>query len=255
MTGQVELIPVLPFPMVQPGDDLPQLVLDALDGAALPLLPGDVLVVAQKIVSKAEGRYRCLADVEVSEQAKELAGRADKEPALAQLILDESRDVLRVRPGVVVVEHRNGYVHANAGIDRSNIPPGERGDNVLLLPENPDASAGQLRLRLEQRYGPGLAVIINDSAGRAWRQGTIGFALGASGIRVVEDQRGLPDLFDRRLEVTEVAVADEMASAASLVMGQADQACPVVIVRGARWAQSDAGSSSLLRDRELDMFR
>lgn len=255
MTGVVELVPVLPFPMVQPGDDLPQLVLDALDCAALQLQAGDVLVVAQKVFSKAEDRYRRLADVEVSEEAQELARRADKEPALAQLMLDESREVVRVRPGVVVVEHRHGYVHANAGIDRSNIPPGEEGDTVLLLPENPDASAAALRARLEQRYGSGIAVIINDSAGRAWRHGTIGFALGSSGMQVVEDQRGSPDLFGRRLEVTEVAVADEMAAAASLVMGQADQACPVVIVRGARWTPSEEGSSALLRERELDMFR
>lgn len=255
MTAAVELIPVLPFPMVQPGDDLPQLVLDALEAAALPLQAGDVLVVAQKVISKAEGRYRRLAEVEVSDQAEELARRSDKAPALAQLILDESREVLRVRPGVVVVEHRLGYVHANAGIDRSNIPQGQAGDNVLLLPEDPDASAAALRARLERQYAPGLAVIVNDSAGRAWRQGTIGFALGSSGIQVLEDQRGMPDLFDRRLEVTEVAVADEMAAAASMVMGQADQACPLVIVRGARWMPSEDGAGPLLRGREQDMFR
>jgi coenzyme F420-0:L-glutamate ligase/coenzyme F420-1:gamma-L-glutamate ligase len=251
----VQLIPVLPFPMVEPGDDLAALLLDALDGASLPLQAGDVLVVAQKVVSKAEGRYRRLAEVEVSDAARELAARSDKEPALAQLILDESTEVMRARPGVVIVEHRLGYVHANAGIDRSNIPAADADPEVLLLPENPDASAARLRECLEQRFGAGIAVIVNDSAGRAWRQGTLGFALGASGVRVVADQRGSPDLFGRPLEVTEVAVADEMAAAASLVMGQADQGCPAVVLRGASWEASEEGSAALLRERSLDMFR
>jgi coenzyme F420-0:L-glutamate ligase/coenzyme F420-1:gamma-L-glutamate ligase len=255
MTEQVQLIPVLPFPMVQPGDDLPGLVGAALEDASLSLLPGDVLVVAQKIFSKAEGRYRRLSEVVVSAEAETLAARAEKEPALCQLILDESVDVLRVRPGVVIVEHRLGYVHANAGIDRSNIPTESDDPSVLLLPEDPDASAAALQKALEANYGPGLAVIVNDSAGRAWRQGTIGFALGSSGIQVVEDQRGNPDLFGRPLEVTEVAVADEMAAAASLVMGQADQACPVVVLRGAHWTPASGGSGGLLRDRSLDLFR
>ena len=255
MTQPVQLIPVLPFPMVQPGDDLAALLLDALDGASLAMQSGDVLVLAQKVVSKAEGRYRRLSAVDVSDEASELAARAEKEPALAQLILDESSEVMRVRPGVIIVEHRLGYVHANAGIDRSNIPCGAGEAEVLLLPENPDASAASLRAELEHRYGGGLAVIVNDSAGRAWRQGTVGFALGTSGIRVVEDQRGVPDLFGRPLEVTEVAVADEMAAAASLVMGQADQGCPAVILRGARWEPSEDGSAALLRERTLDMFR
>ncbi|MEE4660038.1 MAG: coenzyme F420-0:L-glutamate ligase [Halieaceae bacterium] len=255
MTREVRLLPVVPFPLVQPGDDIAALVSAALEEGGLQLQDGDILVLAQKIVSKAEGRYVKLAEVTVGPEAQALAARANKEPALVQLILNESREVLRVRPGVIIVEHRNGYVHANAGIDRSNIPSDAAAPAVLLLPENPDASAASLRRTLSERYGVEVAVIINDSAGRAWRNGTQGFALGCSGIEPVEDLVGTRDLFGRPMEVTEVAVADELAAAASLVMGQADEACPVVLVRGARFLPSEQGSSRLLRDRALDMFR
>ena len=254
MIPSVQLVPLLPFPLVQPGDDLAAVVLAVLRDQAIELVAGDLLVVAQKVVSKAEGRYVTLSSVTPGEQAKQLAEQADKEPELVQLILDESREVLRVRPGVIIVEHRLGYVHANAGIDRSNLPGGG-GPQVLLLPENPDASAARLRRSLEAAFVPGLAVIINDSAGRAWRQGTQGFALGTSGIDPVEDQVGRLDLFGRPLEVTEVAVADELAAAASLLMGQADQGCPAVLIRGAQWQASEQGSESLLRPRAMDMFR
>ncbi len=254
MISTVQLVPVLPFPLVQPGDDLAAVMLAALAGAELEMRAGDVLVLAQKVVSKAEGRYVKLSEVAAGPEAEALAEQADKEPALAQLILDESREVLRVRPGVIIVEHRLGYVHANAGIDRSNLPA-DADPSVLLLPEDPDASAADLRARLEAAFEPGLAVIINDSAGRAWRQGTQGFALGCSGITPLEDQVGRLDLFGRALEVTEVAVADEMAAAASLLMGQADQGCPAVVIRGAHWQPSEQGSTSLLRPRDMDMFR
>jgi coenzyme F420-0:L-glutamate ligase/coenzyme F420-1:gamma-L-glutamate ligase len=163
--------------------------------------------------------------------------------------------VVRVRPGVIIVEHQLGYVHANAGIDKSNIPFDEDAPQVLLLPADPDASARQLKRRLEAPAGIDIAVIINDSAGRAWRNGTIGFALGTAGIEPLSNQIGDVDLFGRELEVTEVAVADELAAAASFLMGQAAEACPVVLVRGAKWRRSSAGSSSLLRHRDIDMFR
>ncbi len=255
MTDRVELIPLLPFPMVQPGDSVPRLVLDCLARQSLDLESGDVVVVAQKIFSKAEDRYRRLAEVEPGKEALDIAGQAEKDPRLVQLILDESREVLRVRPGVIIVEHRLGYVHANAGIDRSNIESDPDDPVVLLLPEDPDASAKQLVDALQDTFGQGIAVIINDSAGRAWRNGTIGFALGTCGLQPVEDQVGEPDLFGRPLEITEVAVADELAAAASLVMGQAGQACPVVIVRGAHWRAGEGGSDGLLRERAMDMFR
>ena len=255
MTREVRLLPVLPFPMVQPGDDLAGQIIAALEDMQRPLQTGDVVVLAQKIVSKAEARYRKLSDVVVSREAEDLARRADKDPALVQLILDESADVLRVRPGVIIVEHRNGYVHANAGIDRSNIPSDEADPQVLLLPEDPDASAAALRDAFRDAFDVEVAVIINDSAGRAWRNGTQGFALGCSGIEPVADLVGVEDLYRRRMEVTEVAVVDEMAAAASLVMGQSDEACPVVVIEGARYQSSEQGSKRLLRDPAMDMFR
>jgi coenzyme F420-0:L-glutamate ligase/coenzyme F420-1:gamma-L-glutamate ligase len=253
MTAAVQMIPLSPFPLVQPGDDLAALISDRL--ADLGPAPGDVLVVAQKVVSKAEGRYVRLAEVEPGAEAIALAEQADKDPRLAQLILDESVEVLRVRPGVIIVEHRCGWVHANAGIDRSNIPSDDSDPSVLLLPEDTDRSARELAERLVERFGLQLPVIINDSAGRAWRQGTVGFALGSSGIEPLSNQVGDPDLYGRPLETTEVAVVDELAAAASLVMGQAAEASPVVLLRGTRWSPSSAGSGTLLRDRALDMFR
>ncbi len=255
MPDRLQLIPLRSFPLVEPGDDLAALVAGALADNALALEPGDVLVLAQKIVSKAEGRYVRLADVDASLEAHELADRTDKDPRLAQLILDESREVLRVRPGVIIVEHRNGYVHANAGIDRSNLAQQAGDPRVLLLPEDPDRSAAQLRQRLAELTGVAPQVIINDSAGRAWRVGTVGIAIGTAGLAPVRDQVGEQDLFGNILEVTMPAVADELAAAASLVMGQAAEGCPVVLARGLQLAESAAGSGELLRERAQDLFR
>ncbi len=255
MTSRLELIPLLGFPLVEPGDDLAQLVFDALRANDLTLRDGDVLVVAQKIVSKAENRYVRLADVSVSEEARALAKQADKDPRQVQLILQESREVLRVRPGVIIVEHRNGYVHANAGIDKSNIFRDPDDPRVLLLPEDPDASARALRQGLAARGAIAPQVIINDSMGRAWRNGTVGLAIGTAGLEPLNNQIGEVDMFGNVLEVTEPAVADELAAGASLVMGQAAQACPVVLARGAGLKHSAGGSASLLRDKSIDMFR
>jgi coenzyme F420-0:L-glutamate ligase/coenzyme F420-1:gamma-L-glutamate ligase len=255
MNASLQLLPLQPFPLVQPGDDVAALILDALAANNLELADGDVLVLAQKIVSKAENRYVSLADVEAGPQAQELARQAQKDPRQVELILREAAAVVRVRPGVIIVEHRLGYVHANAGIDKSNIPYDEASPQVLLLPKDPDASALQLKQRLEAETAGDLAIIINDSAGRAWRNGTIGFALGTAGIEPLSNQIGDVDLFGRELEVTEVAVADELAAAASFLMGQAAEACPVVLVRGARWQRANIGSTSLLRERSIDLFR
>ena len=249
------LIPLCGFPLVEPGDDLAALLRQSLRDNRLELETGDVLVVAQKIVSKAEGRLVRLADVEPGPEALALAERTGKDPRQVELVLRESVEVLRERPGVIVVEHRNGYVHANAGIDRSNIPFDPSDPCVLLLPEDPDGSARNILDSLHPPSGAPVAVIVSDSAGRAWRNGSVGFALGTAGIEVVADQVGEPDLFGRALEITEVAVADELAAAASLLMGQAAEACPAVLVRGARWNPSSEGSAALLRDRELDLFR
>lgn len=255
MTPSLQLIGLPGFPLVEPGDDLAALIEAGLDRAHLQLRTGDVLVVAQKIISKAENRYRKLNDVTVSEEARELAARADKDPRQVQLILDESHEVVRVRPGVIVVEHRLGYVHANAGIDKSNIQRDEDDPQVLLLPEDSDASAERLRRSLAERCGVAPQIIINDSHGRAWRNGTVGLAIGTAGLQPLNNQIGEPDLFGQTLEVTEPAVADELAAAASLVMGQAAEGCPVVLARGANIAAAEVGSRSLLRERERDMFR
>lgn len=255
MTARLELIPLRGFPLVEPGDDLVTLILQALRDNALALEAGDVLVVAQKIVSKAENRYARLADVTVSAAAQALAAQADKDPRLVQLILQESKAVLRVRPGVIIVEHRNGYVHANAGIDRSNIFRDANDPRVLLLPVDPDASARALRRGLEDSTGIAPQVIINDSMGRAWRNGTVGLAIGTAGLQPLNNQIGELDMFGNVLEVTEPAVADELAAGASLVMGQAAESCPVVLARGAGLIPAEAGSAGLLRDSSIDMFR
>lgn len=255
MAGPLQLFPLQGFPEVEPGDDLVALIRQSLADNRIELQAGDVLVLAQKIVSKAEDRYVSLSRVAVSPGAESLARQAEKDPRLVQLILDESREVLRVRPGVIIVEHRNGYVHANAGIDRSNIRREGDEERVLLLPRDPDASARALLDGFARRGAVAPQVIINDSMGRAWRNGTVGLAIGTAGLEPLRNQVGERDLFGNVLEVTEPAVADELAAAASLVMGQAAEGCPVVLARGAGLDASAGGSGSLLRDRALDLFR
>lgn len=249
------IFPVPSFPMVGEGDDLAMLVVMGCEAAGIVLQDGDILVLAQKILSKAEARSVRLDTVMPSEAAYELAGKINKDPRLTELILQESREILRARPGVVIVEHRLGIVLANAGIDASNIDHAE-GESVLLLPEDPDESAGRIRSALRERTGADLAVLIIDSVGRAWRSGTIGTAIGASGMPTLLDLRGRPDLYGRKLETTELGFADEVASAASLLMGQADEGCPAVIVRGLPFDRGDgAPASALQRPRGMDMFR
>ncbi len=255
MAGSLQLIPLGGFPLVEPGDDLALLIDQALKQNGLALQAGDVLVIAQKVVSKAEDCYVRLADVQPSAEAEELARQANKDPRQAELILRESREVLRVRPGVVIVEHRNGYVHANAGIDKSNIASDPADPRVLLLPRDPDRSARELRVKLGRLTGVVVQIIINDSSGRAWRNGTVGIAIGTAGLQPLFNQVGEQDMFGNTLEVTEPAVADELAAAASLIMGQAAEALPVVLARGARLAPAECGSGALLRERSLDMFR
>ncbi len=251
------LTPLPGFPLVQPGDDLAAMILRGLDAAGLSLQDGDVLVLAQKIVSKAEGRLVNLSEVQPSPQAVDLASRADKDPRVVELLLQESRQVLRVRPGVIIVEHRLGFVCANAGIDHSNVRGsyGAPEDWVLLLPSDPDRSAGRLRECLQAASGARLGVSIIDSHGRAWRLGTVGVTIGLSGLPGVVDLRGQPDLYDFHLQVTQVGAADELAAAASLVMGQAAEGSPVVHVRGFPYALREAELGEILRPREQDMFR
>jgi coenzyme F420-0:L-glutamate ligase / coenzyme F420-1:gamma-L-glutamate ligase len=242
-------------PEVRPGDDLAALILAGVARAGEQLLDGDIIVLAQKIVSKAEGRYVRLADVTPSARATELAEAARKDPRVVELMLQESREVVRHRPDVIVVEHRLGFVLANAGIDASNLEPAGEDERVLLLPRDPDGSAAVIRDRLEKATGTRLGVIINDSLGRAWRNGTIGTALGASGIPALLDLRGQPDRHGRTLRSTEVGVADEVAAAASLLMGQADEGRPIVIMRGFPYPPGEGSGQDLVRPRKLDMFR
>jgi len=246
---RVELLAVPGLPMVKAGDDLGRLIGGRLTGE-LALRSGDVLVLAQKIVSKAEGRVVELRSVTPSKRAVELAAEVQKDPRLVELILSESLRVVRSRPNVLIVEHRLGWIMANAGIDQSNVGPQDGVERALLLPRDPDASAETLRAGLRAS-----AVLIIDSFGRPWRRGTAGVAIGAAGLPAMLDLRGNPDLFGRSLQVTISAFADEIAAAASLVMGQADEAQPVVLVRGLSWKAPATAAAELIRPAAEDLFR
>lgn len=255
MSASLSIHPLENFPLVEPGDNLNQLIAQSLGDNNLSLQQGDVLVIAQKIISKAEGRYAYLNHIIASDEAIILAAETDKDPRQVELILRESEEIIRARPGVIIVEHKLGYVHANAGIDKSNIESDDDNPRVLLLPEDSDRSAEQIRDYLNSKFETKISVIINDSAGRAWRNGTVGMAIGTAGFEVLDNKIGDLDLFDRKMEVTEVAVADELAAAASFVMGQAREGLPITLIRGATLKPSDKGSSALIRDKSLDMFR
>ncbi len=249
---EVRLLAPAGFPYVEPGDSLPGLIAATLSRNAIPLREGDVVVLAQKVVSKAEGRYVDLADVDPSPRARELAGICGKDPRLVELILSESTAVLRCRPGVIIVRHRLGLVLANAGIDQSNIEHGER-QRALLLPLNPDRSASAIRSALAAG-GADVAVLIVDSIGRAWRLGTTGLCIGAAGLRTLDDMRGQTDLFGRTLVSTVVATADEIAAAASMLMGQAREASPLVVMRGLALRREDGSAQDIVRPFEEDLF-
>jgi coenzyme F420-0:L-glutamate ligase/coenzyme F420-1:gamma-L-glutamate ligase len=251
----ITLVALAGIPAIRPGDDLARILGDALEAAALRPRRGDVLVVTHKIVSKAEGRYRSLADVTPSARARELAAATGKDPALVEVILSESDEVLRSRPGLIVTAHRLGMVLANAGIDQSNVPHERDERRVLLLPKDPDASSASLRAALQERFGGSLGVVVSDSAGRAWRNGVVGLAIGAAGLPALLDLRGQPDLEGRALEVTQVGLADEIASAAQLLMGEADEGRPAVLVRGLPWQGPPLPAAALVRARAADLFR
>ncbi len=251
MSRRLELIALPGLPLVEPGDDLAQLISEGLEREGLELLPGDVLVVAQKIVSKAEGRYALPAETEPSPAARRLAALTRKDAAHVEILLGETAEIVRHRPGVIVVEHRLGHVMANGGIDHSNVEAGR----LLLLPLDPDASARRLRAALAARWGAAPGVIVSDSFGRAWRVGTCGVAIGVAGLPAIHDRRGDPDLFGQPLEVTIVGQADEIAAAASILQGQGDEGAPAVLVRGLALAEDEEGVRPLLRERETDLFR
>ena len=249
------------MPRVREGDDLGALLAEAVAASGEVLRDGDVVVAAQKIVSKAEGRIVRLADVVPSPRAIELGARVDKDPRAVEVILGEAVEVLRAVPGVLIVETRHGIILANAGADMSNIEHDEEDDHLLLLPEDPDASADRLRASLEAGGGGArIGVVVADSVGRAWREGTVGLAIGVSGIPARLDRRGEPDLFGRALHVTEVGIADSIASAASIVMGEGAEGQPAALVRGLSFedrseAERAGRARDLVRPRERDLFR
>lgn len=254
-SSKLELLAIEGMPIVKPGDDLTRLAIDGLERSGLQVLPHDVLVVAQKIVSKAEGRMVALADVTPSARAMEVAREVDKDPRLVELILSETKRIVRSGPGVLIVEHRLGFVMANAGVDQSNVGAQDGVERALLLPRDPDASAEALRAALAARFDTRLGVIINDSFGRAWRLGTVGVALGVAGLPALKDLRGRPDLLGRPLRVSISAFADEIAASASLLMGQGDEGRPMVVVRGVDWQEPPSGIGTLLRPTGEDLFR
>ena len=251
--GALTIHPLPGVPLVAPGDDLAAMVLDAIAASGLSCTDGDVIVLAQKIVSKAEGRLVRLDTVIPSPRARDLAQQCRKDPRLVELILSESTEVMRVRPGVLIVRHRLGLVLANAGIDQSNIDHGQ-GEAALLLPQNPDASAAALQTRIAALTGTKPAVVIIDSLGRAWRMGTCGIAIGVAGLPALLDLRGRADIHGRALQTSELGLADEVAAAASLVMGQAGEAIPAVLMRGLAARGTPGNAADLVRPPALDLF-
>ena len=256
MPRELRVIALPGIPEVKQDDPLIDLIVAATASADLTLQPGDILVLAQKIISKAEGRVVPLASITPTTRAQSIAQEANKDPRIVELILRESNKVLRVKPGIIIVEHKLGFVMANAGIDQSNVPGAE--DAVLLLPQDPDASARKLRGELHERTGVHIGVLIIDSFGRAWRHGVTGTAIGVAGMPALIDLRGNHDREGRVLKVTQVAAADELAAAASLVMGQADEGTPAVLVRGFPYAfdpRREGSVQELLRNEAEDLFR
>jgi coenzyme F420-0:L-glutamate ligase/coenzyme F420-1:gamma-L-glutamate ligase len=254
---QLTLTALPGIPLVQPGDDLAALILDGLRRAEIDLASADVIAIAQKIVSKAEGRQVWLSAVTPSPRARELAAVTGKDPRFVEVVLSESREVLRTRFNTLIVEHRLGFVCANAGVDRSNVGPsaGDDEECLLCLPQDPDGTCRELRERFRAASGADVAVIINDSHGRAWRTGTVGVALGVAGFPALQDMRGHRDLFDYTLQVTQIGLADELAAAASLLMGQADEGRPVIHVRGVPYPFRAGDAQELIRPKDLDLFR
>lgn len=248
--SEIRILPLSSIPEVTPGDDLGALIVAALTSAKLQPEAGDIFVVTQKIVSKAEGQLVRLETVEPSAQAREWAETHGKEARVIEVILRQAKRIVRMERGVVIVETKHGFVCANAGVDASNVPDGV----VTLLPEDPDESARRLREKLEKTFGVQLAVIISDTFGRPWREGVANVALGVAGLAPLLDYRGQPDTHGHTLQMTVVAVADELAAAAELVMGKTNRV-PVAIIRGFKYSLAAGSGRDLLRRAEEDLFR
>ena len=243
------------IPLLQPGDDLGAIIIAATTNTGLVPGDGDIVVVAQKAVSKCQGRYVDLAAVTPSWHARQLAVEVDKDPRLVEVILSESVRIVRKVPNVLIVEHRSGCIMANAGVDQSNISRAASAEPVLLLPKDSDAASEAICAALSAHFSKRLGVVVSDSFGRPWRRGTVGVALGAAGIPSLKDLRGKPDLSGRPLQVTETGFADEVAAAASLLMGQADEGHPVVLVSGFGLADAPIAARALIRPASEDLFR
>lgn len=242
------------MPLIQPGQDVSDEIINAIASESILVDDGDVIAIAQKIVSKSENRYLDISSLSPSEEAKTLSKQIDKDPKFIQAILNESKKVVRYRMGVLIVEHKLGFIHANAGIDRSNID--QEQDIVLLLPEDPDESAKEISQSLSQFFKKNVSVIITDTMGRPFRNGIVGFTIGSHNIECILDERGQKDLYENKLKVTQIGIADELAAAASLLMGQAAQKKPVVIIKGYKFKQNNLSDSQLLiRGEEEDLFR
>ena len=248
------LYPLQDIPLIRSGDDLCTIIIESVESNKFEFSDGDILVIAQKIVSKSEGRLVNLKQILPSKRSIELASKIEKDPRLVELILSESKKVIRFKKGLIVVQNHQGVILANAGIDHSNVEQDDEKEQVLLLPKNPDGSAEKIHKSLLSRTGFNLGVIINDSIGRAWRNGTVGTAIGVAGMPAILDLKGREDLFGNPLLVSEQAIADELSSAASLIQGQADEALPVVLIKGFKTLLDNIPASGLIRDIKKDIF-
>jgi len=252
----LSLSPLNDFPYIKKGDNIAEIISSSLQHNGLSLLNGDILVIAQKIISKSEGRLINLNSVSPSDKAHEIASISKKNPRLIELILQESSRIIRVRPGTIIVEHRLGFICANAGIDHSNvIIDNDKNEYVLLLPKNPDKSADFIRSYFEINNNISIGVLINDSHGRAWRLGVVGTTIGLSGLPGLVDMRGKSDLFGGNLRTTQIGTADELAGAASLIMGQGNEGIPVIHVRGFPYKLRKSNLQELIRPTKKDLFR
>ena len=250
---KIAIIPIENIPLIAEGDSIGELIVEAAKNQDMPIAERDIVVVTHKVVSKTEGRTIDLKELSPSEQAREIAEKTRKEPALVEAVLREAKEIVRVGPNSIIAETRNGLVCANAGIDKSNV---EGENNVVLLPKDPDASARKIRDDIKRLTNHEVAVIISDTNGRPLRMGEINVAIGVAGIKATRDRRGEKDLFGYVLRVKQTAVADELASAAELVIGQANEGIPVAIIRGYRYQTAEhASAKDLARPKETDLFR
>jgi len=250
--SSIQVIGVKGLPIIEEGDDLARLICNAASQQGTPIEDGDIIVITHVILSRAEGNVTSLDEVVPSPFAKALAQQSGKDPALVEVILQESKGIVRMGDGHIITETKHGYVCANAGVDQSNVP-GER--NVALLPKNPDGSARGIRRKIRKLTGKDVAVIVSDTHGRPLREGEINVAIGVAGINPIRDRRGETDLFGYVLRVKQTAVADELSSAAELVIGQADEGIPVAIIRGYPYPKSEkAKATQLIRPKARDLF-